>query len=99
MQGGRGQGGRGQGGMFGIGENERDVPAFSDGENFSGEQPGTPPELPQGNEDFGGRFNRGDMQNTEINDSIPTESLLLLGISAGVLILGCVIAFFFKCRK
>lgn len=135
MQGGRGEGGRGQGGMFGIGENERDVPAFSDGENFGreqpgtppdlpqgneefgGEQPGTPPELPQGNEEFGGeqpdtlpepsrgdgdfdgRFNRGDMQNMEINDAIPTENIVLLGISAGVLILGCVIAFFFKCRK
>lgn len=99
MQGGAMQDDRDQGGMFGGGGKDRDMPAFSEGEKFGGEQPGTPPELPEGDGSFGGPFNGGDRQETETNALLSAETVLFLGVSAGVLILGCVIAFFFKGRK
>lgn len=74
-------------------------PDMQDGANG-----GTPPDFPQGKGNFDGRFGEN-MQNqgntSQVTDAgvpISGETLILLGISALVLLMGCVIAMLYKRR-
>ena len=90
--------------------NNGELPELPQGETNGN---GTQSDIPQGNQGFGGRFdggnmqkpNDGNMQNqgnemqTENNGSnISSDTVLLVCLSALVLLIGCIVAFFYKQR-